>query len=117
MNTCYLLCIKCNDFFAKEIFVLERFNTCDLRDKDVINLCDGSRLGCPTDFEFNICDGKITALIISGQGGFLGLGHSNEIIVPWCKIECIGEDAILVRLDPKECIITDDKKKHKKSIW
>ncbi len=97
---------------------MERFNTCDLRDKEVINLCDGSRLGCPTDFEFDSHDGKICALIIAGQGGFLGLGHSKDIVIPWCKIECIGEDAILVRLPLNEFIIPDDeKRKRKKSFW
>ena len=81
---------------------MERFNTCELRDKEVINLCDGSRLGCPTDFEFNSCDGRISALIIAGQCGFLGLGRSKDIIIPWSKIECIGEDTILVKLTTQE---------------
>jgi YlmC/YmxH family sporulation protein len=93
---------------------LERLSTCDLRDKDVINLCDGSRLGCPSDFEINVCDGRITAIIIEGQGGFLGFGQSTDIIIPWCKIECIGEDAILVRLNKGDIIMPDDKKKKKK---
>ena len=97
---------------------MERFSTCDLREKDVINLCDGTRLGCPSDFEFDMCDGKITALIISHPGGFCGMGRSNDIIIPWCKIECIGEDAILVKLSPNECIFPDDgRKKKKKGIW
>lgn len=102
---------------AKEIFFVNRFSTCDLRDKEVINLCDGARLGCPSDFEFSACDGKITALIIAGQGGFLGFGHSTDIIIPWCKIECIGEDAILVRIPPNEFIIPDEKKKKRRSVW
>ncbi len=97
---------------------MERFNTCDLREKEVINMCDGAKLGCPTDFEFNVCDGKITALIIAGQGGFLGFGQSEDLIIPWCKIECIGEDAILVKLLPSDFpICNDDKKRHKKSLW
>ena len=43
---------------------MERFSTCELREKEVINLCDGARLGTPCDFEFDVCDGKITALIV-----------------------------------------------------
>ena len=97
---------------------MERFSTCELRDKEVINLCDGARLGCPSDFEFSACDGKITALIVAGQGGFLGFGHSNDLLIPWCKIECIGEDAILVRLAPNEIPISNDnKRKNKKKTW
>ncbi|MBQ8330931.1 MAG: YlmC/YmxH family sporulation protein [Clostridia bacterium] len=81
---------------------MERFSTCDLREKEVINLCDGTRLGCPVDFEFNVFDGKITGLIVSRPSGFLGLSHANDLMIPWGKIECIGEDAILVRLSPSE---------------
>ena len=98
---------------------MERFSTCELRDKELINLCDGARLGCPSDFEFSACDGKITALIVAGQGGFLGFGHSNDLLIPWCKIECIGEDAILVRLSPSDFASCDDdnKRKKKKGFW
>lgn len=97
---------------------MESFNTCDLRNKEVINLCDGARLGCPSDFEFDPCDGKITALVIAGQGGFLGFGHCNDIVIPWEKIECVGEDAILVRISTRECTRGDgDKRRKKRSIW
>lgn len=97
---------------------MERFSTCELREKEVVNLCDGTKLGCPSDFEFDLCDGKITALIIPRPSGFLGFSHANDLIIPWNKIECIGEDAILVRLLPAECMISDpSKKKKKKSFW
>ena len=103
---------------AKEIFVVERFSTCQLREKEVLNLCDGTRIGCPSDFEFSPCDGKITALIVAGQGGFLGLGHSKDLVIPWCKIECIGEDTILVRLPANEFMMPDDdRRKKRKSFW
>ena len=81
---------------------MERFSTCQLREKEVINLCDGCRLGCPSDFEFDGRDGRITALILHRPCGFLGLSHANDLIIPWNKIECIGEDAILVRLSAEE---------------
>ncbi len=95
---------------------MERFNTCDLREKEVINLCDGTRLGCPCDFEFNSCDGRIVALIVPRGGGFLGLGRAHDLIIPWNKIECIGEDAILVRLSPHE-IFPPDCDKKKRNFW
>lgn len=96
---------------------MERFNTCDLREKEVINLCDGVRLGCPADFEFNACDGRITALIVPRAGGFLGMGRSHDIIIPWNKIECIGEDAILVRLSQSELFPGGCERKKKKNFW
>ncbi len=71
--------------------------TAALRELEVINLCGGERLGYPCDFEIDIDDGKIISLIVSCcEGGFLA--KSEERIIPWCRIECIGEDAILVKL-------------------
>ena len=97
---------------------MERFNTCDLREKEVINLCNGARLGCPTDFEFCSCDGRISALVVSGQGGLFGFGQRNDLVIPWSKIECIGEGTILVKLTPSECTVFDDgKRKKRKSPW
>lgn len=96
---------------------MERFSTCELREKEVINVCDGTRLGCPSDFEFNSCDGRITALIIRCGGGFLGLCRGEDIIIPWCKIECIGEDTILVKLPVEEYRLRDKDRKSKKNFW
>lgn len=100
----------------KEI-VMERFSTCELREKEVVNMCDGARLGCPCDFEFNVCDGRITALVVPRAGGFLGLGREEDIIIPWCKIECIGSDAILVKISPEDYKCPDRDKKRRKSFW
>ena len=93
-----------------------RWNTCELREKDVINLCDGARLGCPSDFEFDACDGRITALVVTRPSGFLGMSHERDLIIPWRNIECIGEDAILVRLSPGEVGYAEPRKK-KKTLW
>ena len=88
-------------------------STEDIRKKEIINLCNGARLGCATDFEISVCDAKILALIIH-TGGILGLGKSENIIIPWEKIECIGDDTILVRMDGVESkSICRDKKKCK----
>lgn len=67
----------------------------NFRDKEVINSCDGRRLGYVTDIEFDVCDGRITAIIVPVRCGFLGL-HGEDIIIPWEKIIKIGEDVILV---------------------
>ena len=73
-------------------------STEDIRKKEVINLCDGARLGCATDFEISVCDAKILALIIP-SGGWLGIGKGDCIVIPWENIDCIGEDTILVKLE------------------
>ncbi len=67
----------------------------NIREKEVINSCDGRRLGYVSDIEFDICDGRITAIVLPSKGGFLGCGGEN-IVIPWEKIQKIGEDIILV---------------------
>lgn len=74
-----------------------------LREKEVINLCDGHRLGYVCDLEFTLCDGRLTAIAVPGEGGFLCFGRPSRTVIPWEKIETIGNDAILVRLTPEEC--------------
>ncbi|MEG1994741.1 MAG: YlmC/YmxH family sporulation protein [Oscillospiraceae bacterium] len=72
----------------------------DLRCKDVINLCDGTRLGCVCDVEVDTCNAKIVALIIYGRWRCFGLlGREDDIIINWCDIKVIGCDSILVNKD------------------
>lgn len=91
--------------------------TAKLREKEIINVCDGSRLGRACDFEFDICDARITALIVSDGSGFLGFGKQRDIIIPWCKIECIGADTILVKLTQDEKNISCDCVREKGKKW
>ena len=78
-------------------------NTEELRCKEIINLCDGSRLGYACDFEFEIDNGKILAIIINSQNGLFNIGKNDRIKIPWDKIECIGEDTVLVKVQISEC--------------
>ena len=87
---------------------MKRCSTADLRRLEIVNLCDGARLGYATDFEFDCEDAQILALVIHGSGGFLGFGREDDLIIPWENIECIGEDTILVKLtqgDVARCCI------------
>lgn len=81
---------------------MREITTADLFCMEVINLCDGGRLGYPNSLELCVEDGKITAIIIPRDCGFLGLGKSEHYRIPWCRIECIGEDTILVKLTAAE---------------
>ena len=67
--------------------------TDDFREKEVINVCDGRRLGYVIEIEFDVCDGRITAIIADGGGCF---GRGESICIPWDQIQKIGEDIILV---------------------
>lgn len=78
---------------------MQRCNSEDFREKEVINVCDGKKLGCVGEVEFNVCDGKLTAIVVPVEGGFLGLGGKERIVIPWDKIVRIGEDVILVNAE------------------
>lgn len=45
----------------------------------------------------NLEDGNITSIIVPGSNKVLNLfTNSNDIVIPWQSIKCIGEDIILV---------------------
>ena len=96
-------------------------STGDIREKEIINLCDGMRLGYATDFEINVCDARIVALIVPQSGGLFGLPKGDGLVIPWERIECIGEDTILVKVDPGELRKCGEKDKGKrkncKFLW
>ena len=92
---------------------MDIISTEELRTKEIINLCDGARLGYACDFEFNKCTAEIVGLIVEKNGGFLGLGAGESVLIPWCKIECIGEDTILVKFTSTELQSFCRKKKKK----
>ncbi len=77
----------------------------DMREKEVINLRDGCRLGAVCDVEFDTCSGNIISLIIFGKGKMLGLmGRCDDIKICWNDIKVIGDDIILVDMElPKQC--------------
>lgn len=76
--------------------------TADFRQKEVINMSDGKRLGFVRDVEINLESGKLDAIVIPGEGRIFGLfGKDNEYVIPWSKIKKIGEDIILVEFDER----------------
>ena len=96
------------------------YSTSGIGQKIVINVCDGTNLGYVTDIEFETREGRIVALIV-GDCAPLGLGKDEVIRVPWHKIRCFGEDAILVEicLDECKCSVCNEKerKRKKKGIF
>ncbi len=71
----------------------------ELKNKEVINITSGKRLGYVSDIELDICDARLLALIIPGEGGLFS--KSPSIKIPWACIEHIGEDLIIVKMkDP-----------------
>lgn len=77
---------------------------CELKQKEVINICTCKSLGCPVDVEIDCANGCITALIVPGPGRICGLfGRDTECIIPWACIKQIGDDIILVEINEEKC--------------
>ena len=70
----------------------------DLRSKDVINVADGSRVGCITDVEIDTVTGALVNVVVFCGKGLWGLlGRGEEVTVAWKDIVVIGDDTVLVR--------------------
>ena len=81
----------------------------DLKQREVINIKDGSRYGYVADVVINTKTGVIEALIVPGPARVLGMfGRDSEFHIPWCAIKQICDDLILVEADTNE-ILKEDK--------
>ena len=78
----------------------------ELRTKDVVNTRDGKRLGKVMDIEFDAMDGHVEALVVPGEFkvGSMLRGEKCGIVIPWQRICKIGENVILVELEPGDII-------------
>ncbi len=76
----------------------------ELRTKDVVNTLNGKRLGKVMDIEFSDHTGQVEALVIPGEFsvGNMLRGEKCGIVIPWQRICRIGENVILVELEPGE---------------
>lgn len=72
----------------------------DLRCKEVINVCDGTRYGLVCDVLVDVVCGKLVAIVVPGPYRFLGMfGRAEDLVIPWESIKRIGDDIILVDYD------------------
>ncbi|MGN1481256.1 PRC-barrel domain-containing protein [Porcipelethomonas sp.] len=84
----------------------------ELRNKDVINLLNGEKLGYIDDAEFDPETGNIIAFVIYGRERLWGLLGKDKDIVLSCKdIELIGRDAVLVKFHEDLCESSGRRKK------
>ena len=75
--------------------MLNRFS--ELRNKEIIHVCEGCRLGYMHDLTIELETGRIVNIIVPGPCRVLGLfGRQDDYVIPWCCIRRIGEDIILV---------------------
>lgn len=77
----------------------DRVRLREMREKEVINVCDCKRLGCVADIVFDECTGCIKAIVVPTIGRFCGIfGHESEVIIPFECIKKIGPDIIMVEI-------------------
>ena len=72
-----------------------------LQCKDVVNVCNGCKLGFVSDIELNESCLCVEAIIVCGSGliDYLKFFHGpQEIVIPMCQVVSIGEDVILVNI-------------------
>lgn len=85
---------------------------CELREREVINICNCKKLGCVVDIEFNHCDGCIRKIIVPGPSKFGGFfGSDCEYVIPFSCIKKIGPDIILVEIEEEKFLEKVDRKK------
>lgn len=78
-------------------------NASNIKDREVINIRNGRKLGIVSDVEIDFEQGKITSIVIPGPGKFISFfGKDNDVIIPWSSIKKVGSDVILVDIDDDE---------------
>lgn len=83
----------------------------DLRNKEVINISDGTRMGYVCDVGVDTDTANLTCLVIDGHPRLFGLlGRESDKVIPWADVKTVGDDTILVHYDAP-------KAEEKKSDW
>lgn len=78
---------------------------CELREKEVVNVCDGERLGNICDVDFEERTGRICTLVIPGPCKIFGIiGRDNEYLIPYECVKRIGADVVLVEIEAAKCL-------------
>ena len=71
----------------------------DFKHKEVVNIKNGKRLGYVQDVCADLETGTITSIIVPGNSKLINIfASTNEIVIPWQNIKCIGDDIILVEI-------------------
>ncbi len=72
----------------------------EMRNKEIINIKNGARLGYVDDVEFETETAAIKSFIVYGRTRFFGfLGREDDLIITCDEIEVVGVDTILISAD------------------
>jgi len=75
-------------------------NTDSIKNKEVINICDGKSMGFVCDIEINLKEGRIDGIVIPRQRGLFSIfgKESDEFVIKWKDVRTVGDDVILVEV-------------------
>ena len=73
-------------------------STEEIKNKEVINICNGDLLGYVYDIEIDMEKGKITGIVVANETGLFSSWKKGkeEYLIKWQDIIKIGEEIILV---------------------
>ena len=69
----------------------------ELRTKEVVNLQNGARMGRLIDLIIDTNGKNVLGIVVPGAHKFFKA--AEDIFIPWCNINKIGSDTVLVSLD------------------
>jgi len=103
MNKIKMWTVKFNkDICGGNLFMMRIY---EMRQKEIINIKDGTRFGFVADLEIDTKEGKIKKIIVPGPARVFGVfGRDTEYAIPWGDIKQVGDDIILVDVDPDDCV-------------
>lgn len=69
--------------------------------KEIVDLNEGNFWGPvgKADVLIDPHTGEIISLLLTGSKGFMGLGQSEEITIPWSNVVKVGQDALIVDIE------------------
>lgn len=80
------------------VFMICSFSS--LRNKEIVNLKTGLKIGYVDDIELDTASSNVVSLIVYGKARAFGImGRDEDIVIKCSNIELIGEDTILVSFD------------------
>lgn len=69
----------------------------EMRNKEIINIKNGARLGYVDDIEFETETASVKSFIVYGRTRFFGfLGKEEDLVITCDEIEVVGVDTILI---------------------
>ncbi len=80
---------------------------CDVKKKEVINLCNCKKLGYVADRDVNLCAGRVEAILVQRCTGVCNFfGNDTYYFIPFDCIKKMGDNLIFVEICEENCIMT-----------